>query len=337
MSGVEFSTFYLAKQLDRSEWTPLVICPEEGDLPVRCRAAGVEVAIVPRLRFFSTSLRFGGYTAVNPLALMINVFAMIASGRRLAKFLRARRAALVVPKGLIAQFYGGLAARWAGVPCVWHVQDRVSEHAGRLYPLALALAGRVLAREIIVDADSIARQLRPFISRERISVIPNGVDTTEFSPQCDGLPVRAQWDIQPDELLMGVIGRLTPWKGQHVIVHAFARMAAEFPRVRLVVVGSALFDTDEYARKLRADVERLGLGNRVIFAGFRWDLPQVLAALDIFVHTSMEKDSSPLAVASAMAAGKAIICSRVDGTAQMFEDGDDGLWWHRAMWRRWPA
>ncbi len=325
MSGVEFSTLYLAQHLDRSHWSPMVVCLAEGDLPAHCRAAGIPVFLVSQARFFSTSVRFAGLTILNPFALVLDAIALVVSARALARFLRAQRPALVVPKGLVAQFYGGLAARWAGIPCVWHVQDRVSERVGPFFPWTMALASRVLAREIIVDAESIARQLRSLAPPARVSVIPNGVDTHEFSPQVDGSAVRAEWGVPPDQLLVGVVGRLTPWKGQHVLIRAWARIADQFPNASMVLVGAPLFENGNYLRELRSTVERLGLTNRIIFAGFRWDMPQVLAALDIVAHPALEKDSSPLAVVSAMAAGKPIICSRIDGTAQLFDDGVDGL------------
>lgn len=325
MSGVEFSTHYLARCLDRSHWTPLVICPEEGDLPARCRAENIPVAIVPLPRFFSTSLRVGSLALVNPLAILADVGVMFFAALIVARFLRSRSPALVVPKGLLAQFYGGLAARWAGFPCVWHIQDRVSNRAGPVYAWVLALTGRILAREIIVDAESIARQLIPIVPRDRVHVIWNGVDTREFSPQVDGTRVRTEWQLGTGDLAIGVAGRLTRWKGQHLLIDAFARLAPKFPNARVFIVGSALFDSDAYARELQARVHELGLADRVIFAGFRWDMPQVFAALDVVAHTALDKDSTPLAVISAMASGKAIVCARVDGTAQLFDDGTDGL------------
>ena len=233
--------------------------------------------------------------------------------------------ALIVPKGLLAQFYGGLAARLAGVPCVWHVQDRVSGRAGPLYAWSLALAGRLVAREVIVDAESIARQLAQFVPRERIHVIPNGVDVREFTPETDGSRVRAEWNVESRELLIGVVGRLTHWKGQEVLLRAFAKIATEFPESRLAFIGAPVFDNDGYEQALRQETVRMGLTSRVIFTGFRWDMPQVFAALDVVAHTALEKDSSPLAVVSAMAAGKAIVCSRVEGTAELFDEGQDGL------------
>lgn len=325
MSGVEFSTLYLVQHLDRKRWNPLVICPEEGDLPAQCRARGIAVALVPRPRFFSTGVRMAGRVLPNPLALLTDLAALGVAARRLVKFLRGQRPALVVTKGLLTHFYGGLAARWAGIPCVWHVQDRVSERAGKVFPWVLSAAARVLARAVIADADSIARQVRTFVPANRIAVIWNGVDLEEFSPQNDGASLRQEWGVCAENLLVGTIARLTPWKGQQVLIRAFACLADQFPSARLVLVGSALFDTDLYARSLQAQVSRLGIEERVIFAGYRRDLPQVLAALDIVAHTALEKDSSPLAVVSAMAAGKSIVCSRIDGTAQLFEDGVDGL------------
>jgi glycosyltransferase involved in cell wall biosynthesis len=325
MSGVEFSTLYLAQSLNRNHFKPIVICPEDGDLPLRCRNAGVEVCIIQRPNFFSTSTQFAGHPIPNPFAIMANIAVIFASARRLARFLRERRPALVVPKGLLAQFYGGLAARWANLPCVWHIQDRVSYRVGPLFAWTLALTGRVLAREIIVDAKSIARQLVPLVPRERVHVIWNGVNTSEFSPWIDGSVLRREWGARETDLLIGSVGRLTRWKGQHILIQALDRLALRYPEARIVLVGAALFDSDTYARELEALVKQSSLQSRVVFAGFRWDMPQVFAAFDIVAHTALDKDSSPLAIVSAMASGKPIVCSRVDGTEELFDDGKDGL------------
>lgn len=325
MSGVEYSTLYLARHLNRAHWLPIIICPVEGELPERCRTLGIEVVIVPQARFFSTSARLGTHTFPNPFAWAANLSAIWQSARMLAEPLRRMRPDLIVPKGLLAQFYGGLAARWCGIPCVWHIQDRVSERAGPLFPLCLGLGARLLARHVIVDAQSIARQIENVVDADRISVIWNGVDLNEFSPAVDGTSVRAQWGIAPHKVLIGSVSRLVPWKGQHILLEAFAHIAAEFPNTQLVLVGSALFDTDAYARRLRARADELGLSARVLFPGYRQDTPQILAALDIFCHSALEKDSTPLAVVSAFAAGKPIVCSDLDGTRELFEPGKDGL------------
>lgn len=325
MSGVEFSTLYLAQQLDRSRWHSMVICPEEGPLTSRCRENRIEVAIVPGARFFSTSLRIGNWTVPNPIAMFADILALILAASRLERFLKVRRPALVLTKGLLAHFYGGLAARWNHLPCVWHVQDRVSERWGPLNAWTMSATGRGLARAIIADADSIALQLRRFVPRDRISVVWNGVDVDEFTPGNRGASLRCQWGAQSDDLLIGNIGRLTPWKGQSVLLEAFAQIADRVPHSRLVLIGSPLFDSGSYAQTLAQQAKDFRLNGRVVFAGFRADLPQALDALDIVAHAALEKESSPLAVISAMSAGKPIVCTRLDGVAELFNENVDGL------------
>ncbi len=325
MSGVEFSTLYLAQHLDRTRWQSLVICSEEGPLTSRCRESGIEVALVPCSHFFSTSARIGEWSIPNPLAMAADILGLLLSARRLARFLRARRPAVVMTKGLLAHFYGGLAARWSRVPCVWHVQDRVSTRLGPVYGWMMSAAAARLARLVIADASSIARQLSPFVAADRLSVIWNGVDLNEFAPRYDGAALRREWGADEHDLLIGNIGRLTPWKGQGVLIRAFAQIADQFPHARLVLIGSPLFDSGSYARTLQAQARQHGLDGRVVFAGFRPDLPEVLGALDVVAHTALEKESSPLAVVSAMAAGRPVVCTRVDGTAELFDDGMDGL------------
>lgn len=316
MGGVEFSTLYLAQRLDRARFRPLVICPEEGDLPQRCRENGVPVQIVTQPRLRSSSLRFGGRRLPNPLSWLINAVLFVLIARRLARQLRRADAALVCTKGIFAHFYGGLAARLAGVACVWHVQDLIAERYGGLYMRLFGAAGRLLAAHLIADGTPIQAQWRAYLPATRLHLIYNGVDTAQFSPQVDGSALRAEWRADAQTLLIGNVARLTAWKGQAYLVRAFAQIAADFPHAKLVLVGAPVFDNDAFERSLRQLAAPLG--ERVIFAGFRWDLPQVLAALDIYAHVSVEKDTSPLSVVSAAASGKPIVCTAVEGVAELF-------------------
>lgn len=325
MGGVEFSTLYLAEALDLSRFRRVVICPTEGPLPTRCRERGIPVLIQPRPRLYATTLQMGRGYLLNPVAWLVNGVNFWRTAFQLAALFKAQGVALVCTKGLYAHFYGGLAAWLSGLPCVWHVQDLVSARARWLYAAVLGGAGRWLAREVIADGTPIAAQLAPYVPRARLQVIHNGVDTTQFAPTVDGTAVRAEWGVAIDEVLVGHVARLTRWKGQDYLVRAFAALAADFPRAKLVLVGTPVFDTDTFANELQQLVQDLGLCDRVIFAGYRWDLPQVLAALDIFAHPSIEKDTSPLAVVSALAAGKPIVVTQVPGVAELFNPGVDGL------------
>jgi glycosyltransferase involved in cell wall biosynthesis len=88
----------------------------------------------------------------------------------------------------------------------------------------------------------------------------------------------------------------------------------------LLIAGSPVFDHDGYERSLRKMADECGLTDRVKFAGYRRDLPDVLAAMDIFAYTSIEKDTSPLALLSAMAAGLPIVAFDIEGVRELIDD-----------------
>ena len=324
MGGVQFSSLYLLQALDRERWRPLVICPEEGDLSRACREVNVEVRVLPQPALWSTSLRLRTKRLPNPVAWAGDAWLIGRAARRLKKVLVECSPDLVVTKGLPSHFLGGFAARKLAIPCVWHVQDFISERTFGIYRRAFAAAARFLPTRIIVDGKAIAEQL-PQALQSRIAVVLNGVDTNIFRPGLDGIALRRQFDIPDDHLVIGHVGRMTPWKGQHYLIEAFARVAADNPKATLLLVGSPVFDNDAYERRLLALVAQLGLGERVKFAGYTHDMPGALAAMEVFAFTSVEKDTSPLALLSAMSSGLPIVAFDIAGTRELMADADQFL------------
>jgi glycosyltransferase involved in cell wall biosynthesis len=125
-------------------------------------------------------------------------------------------------------------------------------------------------------------------------------------------------------VVIGHAARITPWKGQHYLIEAFARIADEHPDVTLLIVGAPVFDNDLYQRRLVKMASDFRLQNRIKFAGYRHDLPNMLAAMDIFAFTSIEKDTSPLALLSAMSAGLPIVAFDIEGVRELI-DNDEQL------------
>src|SRR5262249_6909111 len=109
------------------------------------------------------------------------------------------------------------------------------------------------------------------------------------------------------------------------LLEAFAQIAQEVPQARLIFVGSALFDRDDYERSLRERVRTLGLADRVVFVGYRHDLARVLAALDVFAFPSLEKDTTPLALLSAVSAGRPAVASGIDGIREVVTTSQEGV------------
>ena len=121
-----------------------------------------------------------------------------------------------------------------------------------------------------------------------------------------------------------MVGRLTPWKGQHVFLEGFARA---FPdgSVRARVIGNAMFGETDYEHKLHALAEHLGIAERVDFVGFRADVDAELRQLDVLVHASVLPDPLTTVVLEGMAAGLPVVSPDAGGHAEHVRSDVDGL------------
>jgi glycosyltransferase involved in cell wall biosynthesis len=328
MGGVEYTTLRVAQSLNTSIFEPIIICPEEGDLPRLARQAGIRVELVPRPNFASVSFLAGKRYIANPFGFVFTAVNVFRAADTLYRHLQKHPVDLVITKGLLSHFYGGWAARRAGIPCVWYVQEEVdARRGGGLFRLLLRQAGKRLPKKVVVDAEALLEQFgAPAAMNDHIRVIYNGIDTDEFAPFQDEERhvARARLGIPEDAVVIGQAGRLIPLKGQDILIHAFFRLVKEFPNLHLVLVGTPLFGNGDFEQALRKQVARSGLTEQAHFTGFLPDVRQGLAAMDIFVHPSVETDS-PVSVMEAMACGLPVVVSGVRGTLELVVPGCDAL------------
>jgi glycosyltransferase involved in cell wall biosynthesis len=154
----------------------------------------------------------------------------------------------------------------------------------------------------------------------RVEVIYNGVDLGRYDPQrSERERVRAEWGVKPDETVIVQVARLNHLKDHGTALRALARLAAERPRVRLVVVG----DGEE-----RAEIERLIQQLRmepfVCLLGTRTDVPRLLQGADVMLLSSIT-EGIPLTLIEAMATGLPCVATRVGGVPEVVVDGHTGL------------
>jgi glycosyltransferase involved in cell wall biosynthesis len=126
------------------------------------------------------------------------------------------------------------------------------------------------------------------------------------------------------DLQIGVVGRLAPWKGQHIFLEAFA---AAFPQGqnRAIIVGSPLFGEEDYAERLLVGLTELGLDGRVEFRGFCDDVWRELASLDILVHSSVIPEPFGQVVVEGMAAGLPVVAAAAGGPQEIITQNIDGV------------
>ncbi len=163
------------------------------------------------------------------------------------------------------------------------------------------------------------------VEPERVLILHHGIESTDI--QAGALQrerIRAQWGIGDDEILIGTIGRLQAGKGHLEFLEMAGHVAARFPQTRFVIVGEPTRDEEVRAEPIYRKAETLQLKERLFFAGFRADIPAVLAAMDIFAFPS-RAEAFGLVLIEAMAAGKAVVATRCDGVLDIIQDGRDGL------------
>jgi glycosyltransferase involved in cell wall biosynthesis len=239
----------------------------------------------------------------------------------LIRVARERRAAILHVHGYAAADFGRLAARRVGAALVLH------EHfADPRMPAYQRLADRLLSR-FTDRAIAVSGSTRDFLIRKRhvpaarVRLIWNGAPLAEFAPVPSGvaLGTRRELGLPPEATVVGSISRLSEQKGHRYLLDAAGGVLARRKDTRFLIVG----DGDQMG-SLRQQAQTLGIARSVIFAGHRTDVPALLGALDVFCISSTY-EGTPLALFEAMAAGKAIVSTAVDGCREVLEDGATGL------------
>jgi glycosyltransferase involved in cell wall biosynthesis len=165
---------------------------------------------------------------------------------------------------------------------------------------------------------------RTGIRRDRVTLIRNGIDVNRFThPNRGGRTgvdrIRKGLGLPPDAVLVGTVGRLDPQKGHPYLIRAVPAVLRHFPETYFLLVGRG--DREPPLRRLAGS---LGVENRVLFTGFRNDIPDLLHALDIFLLPSLY-EGLPLALIEAGAASLPVVATSVAGVSELMRDGDTGI------------
>jgi glycosyltransferase involved in cell wall biosynthesis len=152
----------------------------------------------------------------------------------------------------------------------------------------------------------------------------NGIDLSHFRPGINGEKIRSEFKVGRDTKLIGTIGHLAPLKGYEELTDAMVELVREGCDVKLAIVGEAIYpNSQSYKQRLLSLVYSKGLKDRVIFAGFREDIPELLASFDIFVLPSRSEGFGRVNL-EAMAMRKPVISTNVGGIPEVVLDGVTG-------------
>lgn len=266
-------------------------------------------------------------TIVPELGREIQGWADLKALRALLRLMREFRPHIVHTHTAKAGTLGRLAARFARVPVVVHTYHGHVFH-GYFSPsktkIFLAIE-RWLARgadRLLTVSEQVRRELLDLGigTPEQLTVLPLGLDLDRFLA-CEKVrgELRAELGARPDTPLVGIVARLVPIKRHEWFLAAAAKVVEKYPNCQFLLIGDG-----ERRQELEALVRQLGLTSQVRFLGWRSDLERIYADLD-FVALTSANEGSPVSLIEAMAAGRAVVSTRVGGAPDIVADGTAGL------------
>jgi len=290
------------QNLDRARFAPMVICPSIGALTNAAKEIGVKTKVIE-----TKSLKG------------MHLISFVSATIKLLRVIREHKINVVHSNAGASResFYAVTAAAIGGVPFIYHA--RVIESAGLIEKILVSLAAK-----IIIISDAVAEKYCWLKNRKKLVKIHNAVDLKKFNTEIDGEKIRNEFGITPATFLIGVVGNLIPWKGHEYFLKAAREIKSEEREIKFIIAGRDLTKNKSHEKRLKRLVEKLKIGDNVIFTDFRRDIPQLMAAIDVLVLPSLGEPFGRVII-EAMALAKPVVATSSGGVPEIVENGRTGF------------
>lgn len=249
---------------------------------------------------------------------------------KLARIIKKENINLVHSHGPLAVIILSRLAGWlAAVPVINHAHapDFPSARAAvRLYHYLLnRITGRFFCARVIAVSEAVKKMIiKQGVSVDKITVVRNGIDLDAIRyDKKTSLEIRKSFGLNDNQRIIGEIGRLCRFKGQHILIQSALGIVKKIPEAIFMIIGEDLQRAGEYKKELEDLAGDLGIKQNIIFTGYREDIMDLMNTFDIFVLPSLGEGLS-VAILEAMAAKKAVIATSVGGNPEIVVDGSTG-------------
>jgi len=320
MYGADIGLLHAIQSLDRDTYFPIVILP--SDMPTGM--------LSPELERLGVEFHFARLGILRRKYLKPRtILPLLLDGLRGAALVRSmarRRSVALVYVNTFVTVSGAIGGRLAGVPVLWHIREILALPrpfrwtllktlrlcADRVVCISHAVRNSILQEEPALAAKSI-------VLYNAVSVANSQGDPAEF------VGIREELALPQGSPLVGMVGRISHWKGQEILAQAAALVLESRPEVHFVAVGSYFADESHYLDKLQALLRDLGIQQNFHLVDYRSNVTDVYRALDVFVLPSIKPEPFGRVTVEAMTQGRAVIATHHGGTVELIEEGVTGL------------
>ena len=308
VGGAQDYLLQIVQGLDQSKFEPFIVGHMEGEWVEKVKSMpGVTAHDIPALG-----------KEISPWKDLKSVF-------QIRRFCKENDIDILHTHSSKPGIVGRLGGSLAGVPSIVHTIHGFSFHGHMpawrrgLFIAMERLMSRYTTTLLCLSKRDRETADRLHISaRESVQTFYYGVDFTPFADAFDRDEIRKSLGFDSSNSVIGFTGRFSRQKGLTILLEAFQIVHVRFPNIRLLLVGDG-----EFRSKLEDDARRRGIADAVVITGFRSDISRLLAAMDIFVMTSLWEGLSR-SLAEAMYARLPIIATNVGGTSDVIQNGETG-------------
>ncbi|MFC4210400.1 glycosyltransferase family 4 protein [Pedobacter lithocola] len=301
-----------AALLKKNNYNVTAVISDEGPLISELRDQQIEVIVLKlgilRRKYFNLSGLINRYSAFT------------AAKQKLVDIINQKKIGTVY-SNTAGVLVGAFAAKKCNIKHIWHIHEIIEKPA--LFSLIIGKVINNYSDKVLVVSEEVKKHWSKHIDANKILTIHNGLDYSEYSIVQSS--IRKELNIQPHEILIGMVGRVNAWKGQKYFVELATILTKQFNNVKFLMAGDAYPGYEFLQAELNNIIANSGLKHKVLNLGFRNDIPNILNGLDIFVLPSILPDPLPTVVLEAMASHKPVIATAHGGALEMVDNMNTGF------------
>jgi glycosyltransferase involved in cell wall biosynthesis len=331
--GAINSLCYLVRALDKSKFSPVVVSGQSQKYLnknlIDCRF----YHYVPKLKwinnkFYKRFARLPLFSNHLLLKILMNitrhiywlVFITFPEALKYYHLGKRHKVALIHLNNIMgSQFAGILAAKFLRIPCIAHLRDFEEIH-----PITRFYA-RLIDHHVAISESIKNNLLQLGVSSDRITIVHDAIDLKKFRDNIRNEHLLSEFGLLPEHLRFGIFGRVVEWKGIREFILAARLVIEEIPEARAYVIGGISDGDEGYLQNMKQLVDDLELKGKIVFTGFRHDVPAMMSLMDVVVHASKRAEPFGMVLIEAMAMKKPVIATRGGGPVDIVVDGETGF------------